>query len=159
MTRLEDKIGIRPFTPPDIDAMFSIEREIEKAGKVMTWADLPTERVATVDRSGTIDKSGLQELGLIAEVDGHVRGFILGRVAYVGEPTVLVGLILIVGVHPDYQKRGIATRLVNAICEEFRSAGLKTARVAIDQRDKVLVSFFDRMGFGVRSIVDYSKDL
>jgi ribosomal protein S18 acetylase RimI-like enzyme len=172
MTISETEVKVRPMVLQDLDAIFSIDRKIRRMGEAITYANLTTEHIFTIDRKVsrqrqptsyvdliTGDVAGLLELGLVAEVEGHVRGFVLGRVVDVAERAIQVGVILILGVHPDYQRRGIATQLVNAMCDRYRSEGIKTVRIGIDQRDKKLLAFFEHMGFGAGRLVDYSKTL
>ena len=172
MTMPEAETRVRPMTLEDLDAIFSIDRKIRVMGKAITYANLTTERIFTIDRKIsrlkqptsyvdliTGDVSGLLELGLVAEVEGHVRAFVLGRVAHLGEPAAQVGFILILGVHPDYHRRGIASQLVEALCNKYRSKGIKTVRIGIDQRDKELLGFFEHVGFSVGHLIDYVKTL
>jgi GNAT superfamily N-acetyltransferase len=150
-----EEINIRPMTLEDLDAVFLVDRKIREKGKAITYENLTTERIFTIDRKGsrltrpvsyvdliTGDVSGLLELGCVAEIDRHVRGFILGRVAHVGEMATEEGVILILGVHPDYWRKGV-----------------RRVRIGIDQRDKDLLFFFESMGFGVGHLIDYSKAL
>jgi GNAT superfamily N-acetyltransferase len=163
---------IRSMTLDDLDAILLIDRKIRELGKAITYANLTTERIFTIDRKAssrkrpisnvdliTGDVSGLLEWGMAAEVEGHVRGFILGQVGHVGETATEVGLILILGVHPNDWRKGIAHGLVNGLCEKFRSRGIKTLNIWIDQRDKDLLGFFERLGFSVGHLIDYSKTL
>ena len=169
-TELETKI--RPIALEDLDAIFSIDHKIRRLGKAITYANLTTERIFTIDRHVgrlakpvsyadliTGDVSELLALGFVAEVEGHVRGFILGQREHVGESATEVGRILILGVHPDYQRRGIATKLVNTICDKYHSEGIKRVHMNIDQRDKELLDFIEHMGFSVGHLIDYSKPL
>ena len=164
------KAEIRSMTLEDLDAVLSIDRKIRERGKAITYANLTTERIFTIDRVAshktrpvryvdliTGDISGLLDLGLVAEVEGHVRGFILGQVTHVGEAATEVGQILILGVHPEYWRKGNAAELVKAIMEKYRFKGIRTARIGIDQRDKDLATFFDHMGFNVGHLIDYAK--
>jgi len=166
------EIKVRPMTLEDLDTIFSIDHRIRGSGQAVTYANLPTERVFTIDRHvGRLakpvsyadlikgDVSELLALGLVAEVEGHVRGFILGRIAHAGETATEVGTIAILGVHPDHQRRGIASQLVNAMCEKYRSRGIKTVRIDVDQRDKPLLDFVEQGGFSVGHLIDYSKTL
>ena len=172
MTSSEVEIKVRGMSLEDLEAIFLIDRKIRRTGKAITYANLTTEHIFTIDRKVswrtratsyleliTGDVSGLLELGFVAEVEDHVRSFILGRAVHVGETATEVGVILILGVHPDYQGRGIATELVNALCEKYRSRGIKRVHIGIDQRDKDLLAFFEHMGFTVGHLVDYSKTL
>lgn len=172
MTSAEAETKVRSMTLEDLDAVFSVDHKIRNMGQAITYANLTTEHIFTIDRHvGRLakpvsyvdlirgDVSELLALGLVAEVEGHVRGFILGRVAHAGEAATEVGMIQILGVHPDYQQRGIATQLVNALCEKYRSKGISRVRAGIDQRDKRLLNFFEHVGFSVGHLIDYSKTL
>jgi len=166
------KLKVRSMTLEDLDVIFSIDRKIRERGKAITYANLTTERIFTIDRKAsrltrpvsyvdliTGDVSGLLDLGLVAEIEDHVRGFILGRVTNVGEAATEVGEILILGVHPDYGRKGIAGELVKALCEKYHSKGIRTVRIGIDQRDKDLEAFFEHMGFSVGHLIDYARNI
>ena len=166
------KLKVRPMTLDDLDAILMIDRKIRGLGKAITYANLTTERIFTIDRKAsgqrrplsyvdliTGDVAGLLEFAFVAEVDGHVRGFILGQLGHIGETAAEVGVILILGIQPDYWRKGIANELVDSLCEKYRSKGLKTVRVGIDQRDKDLLAFFEHLGFNVGHFIDYSKTL
>jgi GNAT superfamily N-acetyltransferase len=62
-------------------------------------------------------------------------------------------------VHPDYWRKGIATQLVNAICEKYRSKGIRRVRINVDQCDKKLRDFVENASFSVGHLMDYSKTL
>lgn len=168
----EIEVKVRSMTLEDLDAVFAIDHRIRRMGKAITYANITTERIYTIDRHVgrlakpisyvdliTGDISALLELSFVAEVEGHVRGFIAGRVAHVGEAATEVGVILILGVHPDYKQRGIASELVKGICEKYRSKGVKRVRIDVDRRDEELLSFVEHMGFSVGHLVNYSKTL
>ena len=165
-------IQTRPMAFQDLDLILLIDRKIRGSGKAITYANLTTERIFTIDKNITYmakpisyvdlikgDVQQLFEWGLVAETDGHVRGFILGETEQDAGKGARTGVILILGVHPDYQHKGIATALVHALCDKFRSQGIKSIRISIDQRDKDLLNFFERMGFNVGHLIDYKKAL
>ena len=99
----------------------------------------------------------LLDFGFVAEIGGQICGFTLGRVAH--ENDTEVGMILMLGIRPDYQRKGIATKLVNALCKKYCSKGIKTVYVTVDQQDKDLLGFIEHMGFVAGHRVDYSKTL
>jgi ribosomal protein S18 acetylase RimI-like enzyme len=178
---MNDKIAIEPLIRPvqldDLDAIFSIDHKVRALGKTITYSNLTTERLFTIDRHvGRLAKpvsyvdlirgdiTELLDIGVVAEVDGHVRGFALGCMSYLGEGggqagIITTGVITILGVHPDYQRRGIATSLVTAICNRFHEKGMRSVRIMIDQMDKELQTCFEHLGFGVGGLVEYSKRL
>lgn len=172
MSYSEAEIKVRPIVLEDLDAIFLIDRKIRRMGKAITYANLTTEHIFTISRHVgrlakptsyvdliTGDVSQLLEHGFVAEVEGHVRGFVLGQVSAVGEAGTEVGIILILGAHPDYQRRGIASALVNAICDKYRSKGIKRVCIHLNQRDKALLSFIEHVGFSAGHLIQYCKAL
>ena len=158
MSSVESKIEIRPIVLQDLDAIFSVDKEIRAAGKTITYANLTTEQIFSKDRKAA-DVAKLLDLGFVAEVDGHIRGFILGEVARLREAAIELGVILIIGVHPDYQRKDIAANLVNALSEKYRSKGITRMRIGVDERDKDLLAFVEHMGFRIGHLLVYSKTL
>jgi len=166
------EIVIRPMNLGDLDVMFSIDRKIRATGEVITYAKLTTEHIFAIDRKSrrqarptgyadliTGDVTGMLGLSFVAEVDGHVRGFILGDIAHIDDAATEVGTILMLGVHPEYQRRGIATKLVNALLDKYHSKGIKKVRLGINTRDRGVVAFAEHMGFSTGHFVLYTKTL
>ena len=157
----KDKVEIRPMTRDDHEAIFSIDQEIRRKGQAFTYVNITTERIlptkkkvshpAAPDSHSDLIKDAVSELldlGFVAEVEGQVRAFILGRIARARESDTEVGTIAILGVHSDYRRRGIATQLTDALCDKFRSGDIKTVRIAhrgVHRRDKPLLDFIERM--------------
>ena len=167
------EVKIRPMNSGDIDAALRIDRKIRNVRKAITYANLATAKILTVDRKAghrvsrptsyadmvTGDVAGMLEYSFVAEVGGRVRGFILGRVAHVGESENQVGLVLILGIHPDNMGQGFGAKLVEVLMEKYRSNGIRTIRIGIDERDDQLRGFFEHMGFtrGRAQLVDYTR--
>jgi len=133
--------------PEDIDSVLAIDRKITGVRRAVTYTELITG-----------DLGGVLGLSFVAEVDGEVRGFVLARRAYVGEPTE-VGLIQILGVDPDYQRQGIATKMVNALLDTCRSKKLNAVRIMVNERDSQLQGLFQHLGFRRGKLIDYTKTL
>jgi ribosomal protein S18 acetylase RimI-like enzyme len=156
----------------DTDAMLSIDREIRAAGKAITYANLRIEQILSPGRkvspqetlSSYVDwiagnVAGLLDFSFVAEVDGQVRGFILGQVARLRESATELGIIHVIGVPPDYQRKGIGAKLIDALADKYRSKGIKIMRTGVDHRDKSLIGLVEHMGFGVGRLIVYSKVL
>jgi ribosomal protein S18 acetylase RimI-like enzyme len=146
--RKESKIRVRPMEAMDLDAALAIDRKISGTRRAVTYTDLFTG-----------DLGGVLDLSFVAEVDGQIAGFILARRAYVGEPVAEVGLVQILGVDPDYQRRGIGSKLVEALLQAGQAENLKSVRIMVNERDSQLQDFFAQMGFKRGQLIDYSKDL
>jgi ribosomal protein S18 acetylase RimI-like enzyme len=168
----QDKIEVRPIKLEDIDPILSVDRAIRAAGNVITYRSLTAEHIlsagrgipsqespASYVRSLTGDAAPLLNLSFVAELNGHVCGFILGQVARARESATEIGIIQMVGVDPDYQRRGIGSRLVRALSDKYRSQGIKVMRIGVDYRDKSLLGLVEHAGFGVDRLVIYSMVL
>jgi thioredoxin 1 len=164
------EIKIRTMKICDFNVCYSIDQEIRANEKVFTYASItakdifeniedlehfafPISYVDFIKR----DISGQVKLGLVAEVEGEVRGFILGRIEHTDKEPTKLGEISILGVAPSYRRMGIATELVEAICKRFEEKDVETVSVLLDQRDKDLLGVFKRMGFKARHLLEYYK--
>jgi ribosomal protein S18 acetylase RimI-like enzyme len=168
----QDRTEVRPIKLEDIDAILSIDKEIRARGSAHTYRNLTMEYVLFAERgipdqrspgsdvrSLTGDVAPLLGFTLVAEVNGHVCGFILGQVARLRESASEMGIIQMIGVHPDYQRRGIASQLLRALADKYKSEGIKVMRVGLDHRDKNLLGLVERFGFSVDRLIVYSMTL
>ena len=139
----ERKTRIRPMEHEDIADVLAIDRRITGIRRAITYTDLITG-----------DLGRLLDLSFVAEVNGHVAGFVLARhsVGAFGE----AGYLNILGVDPDYWQQGIGSKLIDALRERARSKGLKTIRVMLNERDKKLQGFFQHVGFHRGQLIDYT---
>ncbi len=169
-SRVEGEITVRPMVVGDIEAVLAVDRAVRAAGKAITYANLTTEYILSMDRGVAHEESptsyadamtgnvvALLDFSFVAEVGGQVCGFVLGQIARLREAATEVGVVQMIGVHPDCQRRRIGTSLLNALAGKFRSRGIKTMRIGIDYRDKDLRSLIEHMGFGVGRLLVYAK--
>ncbi|MDY6854503.1 MAG: GNAT family N-acetyltransferase [Thermodesulfobacteriota bacterium] len=141
-----DKIEICLMEPTDIDSILVIDRNISGLERAITYG---------------IDQviGGQFNLSFIAKVNDKVVGFVLASLMYVPEKTAEVCVIQTIGVDPRYQRKGIATQLIDAVSKTAHDKDIKTIRVMIDRNDKQLQGFFQHLGFQEGRIVNYTKDL
>lgn len=138
--------GIRRMARSDIDAVLAIDRKIEGGRGLITYRDM-----VAVDPGGALD------LSFVSEVDRKVVGFILARLSYTGVPFIEVALIHALAVDPDYQKRGIAGRLVSALLSHCQAEGISRVRATVAERNTELRRFFERLGFHRSGLVNYTR--
>ena len=146
MTAEEGKLVVRPMKPEDVDSVSEIDRKLSGARRVGTYVSLKSERFG-----GPLDMS------VVAEVNGQVVGFMQAGLAYVDIPVTEVGVIQSIAVDPDYQRQGIATKLINTLLDGCYTEGVDTLRIALDDRFPQLRTFFERRGFQRSHLVNYTK--
>jgi ribosomal protein S18 acetylase RimI-like enzyme len=172
MTTPKIESKVRPIAMADLDSILNIDRKIRSLGKAITYADRTTAEIITAERKIGYHKSTslylelvyddtahAMEMGLVADLENQVRGFVLGRIINTNKHAPPVGQINIIGVDPDYQHRGIATQLVNNLCDVFRSRSVKQVQIGVDIRDKELLSFMEHIGFSAGHLIEYTKTL
>jgi GNAT superfamily N-acetyltransferase len=130
----------------DIHAVLALNRRIGGAQSPITYKDL----VAT-------DPGGQMDLSFVSEAEGRVIGFILARLAYVGIPFTEVCIIHGIVVEPDYQGRGIGSRLVNELLSHCHAEGINKVRALIDEGNTELRRFAESLGFRRSNIINYDK--
>ncbi len=146
MVGQQAKVKIRPMEPEDISAIFEVDQKISGVQRALTYRDLVREALG-----GQIDMS------FVAEVDNQFVGFVMAYLTYVREQVSEACVIQIFGVDPQYQRQGIASKLIQALLDKCRSKKIKLVRVMIDERDSELQGFFKRLGFDRDRYIDYSK--
>ena len=141
-------IDIREMAAEDLEGIFKIEREASGDKRAATFAPVPESCIG-----GEIDSS------VVAEEDGRIVGFILGRT--IRSPIGLsdIAWIEFIGIHPDYQRRGIGSRMVESWKELCRKKGIKKVHIMVSGRDTWMQSFFEAQGFTRGNLVDLQAEL
>lgn len=108
------------------------------------------------------------ELGRLARVveleDGTVVGFLLGFVAekYADgrpgspKPGSKIGFVHLVGIDPDYRRRGVARMLYGAFEEACRDGGCVGIKAITTQGNEGSVRFHLALGYSVTTVDDYA---
>jgi ribosomal protein S18 acetylase RimI-like enzyme len=158
MTTSGKDVKIRPMERGDINAILAVYGKIrEEKIPGVKRSRLSYRGAITFDEVALTNPGGPLDLSLVAEVDGNVVGFIWGRLALVGIPIDEVGIIHMLIVDPDYQKQGIATKLVNAMVKRCHDRGVNTLRAVIDERHWELQNYFQSLGFQRSELLIYTK--
>lgn len=88
------------------------------------------------------------QISLGVEVDGSLLGFLLARV-WTGEfgATDPVAVLDTLGVHPDFQGRGLGHALMEQLAMNLRGLGVTKLRTELSWDDQGLLRFFHDQGF------------
>jgi ribosomal-protein-alanine N-acetyltransferase len=100
---------------------------------------------------------GPLDLSFIAEYEGILIGFILATLVYAGLPMTGTGVVYLIAVNPDYQKRGVGTLLVGAFERHCQTKGIKTVRAIIPENDIKTIEYFTMAGFRQSDTINYDK--
>lgn len=168
MSTSELQVKINPITVWDIDKLLSLDQTLRKSEVSLTYQgfspihqaiNINTGEDSAPKRTDILLIISLIELGFIAEIEGMLVGFIVGRETYLAEYDSQVGEIAMIGVNPVYRRKGIGTKLIKALSEVFRSKGVDRVRTGINPMDKDLLAFFEKEGFSGERIVYYDKKI
>jgi ribosomal protein S18 acetylase RimI-like enzyme len=88
------------------------------------------------------------EYCLVAEIEEQLVGFVLGTVISKPPSPWMYGYIIWLGVSPNFQRRGIADKLVDKLVERMIEEGVRFMLVDTDPSNEAALKFFNRKGFG-----------
>ncbi|WP_414526675.1 GNAT family N-acetyltransferase [Nodularia chucula] len=95
---------------------------------------------------------------LVAETEGELAGFILGTI--ITKASWTYGYILWLAVHPKFQRKGVADKLVDQAIARMIEDGARFMLVDTDPTNNPAVKFFNRKGFGnIRQHIFLSMNL
>ncbi|MBW2039712.1 MAG: GNAT family N-acetyltransferase [Deltaproteobacteria bacterium] len=134
---LMEPVKIRALSYSDLDAIVEIDKEV-----------LGKERSDYWSMKIELSENRSPMASLVAELNDKVVGFILGDASgwEYGIPDT-VGWIDTIGIHPKYQKKGIARILFKEMAANLKKVGVDTIYTFVNWKDWDLLHFFDKMGF------------
>ena len=148
-------VKIRPLSLDNIKDIVRIEKRIE--GKLGIINEERMEYLKEATRYNIERSDPMMSLG--AELDENIVGFIIGEIRIwefgIGEKT---GWIRILGVDPDFQRRGIGRKLGEALLEHFERRGIKRVRTMAEWYTGDLISFFKSLGFNMLNMIPLEKE-
>jgi ribosomal protein S18 acetylase RimI-like enzyme len=97
---------------------------------------------------------GRRDLSFIANFEGHLVGFILARIEYLGIPIKEVCVIHALAVEPNYQAKGIGSLLMNELKNTCKNRKIPTIRAFVAENDHKLMNYFERLGFQRSNIIN-----
>ena len=134
---LDENVRIRVMTEADLEAVVAIDGEVLGEKRFNYWR----RKIDFRDKESEVT-------GLVAEVNGQIVGFILGEISGVEfrVPDV-IGWIDTIGIDPAYQRKGIASALLDQLITNFRQFGIETIYTLVNWSDWDLLQFYKNAGF------------
>ncbi len=142
---------VRELRATDLDRVVEIDAQHTGRRKPGYWRRLFDDFVG--GRGDTL------RVGLAAELDGQMAGYLLGEVRAFEFGSEPCGWVFAIGVDRRHLRRRIASTLLAAACRHFRDAGIECVRTMVRRNDVPVLSFFRANGFVGGSFVELELDL
>jgi GNAT superfamily N-acetyltransferase len=94
----------------------------------------------------------LGRLARVVESDGIMVGFLFGFVC----PDASVGYVHLVGIHPDYRRRGVGKVLYAAFEDDCRRAGCRSLKAITTLGNEASMRFHQALGWSMTETEDYA---
>ncbi len=134
-----NKLAIRVMKPEDLEAIVEIDSKVLGGSRREYYQ---SKLASALDRSRTMVTS------LVATYDGKVAGFVMGELYHgefgIPESTATIDTI---GVHPDFQNRGVATFMAESLFSMLKGARVDRAYILVKWDDWDMLKFFAKKGF------------
>jgi ribosomal protein S18 acetylase RimI-like enzyme len=134
----KSEVTIRPLVSSDISPILGF-----------WWSSFISNKEMVASQLG-----GRRDLSFIANFEGHLVGFILARIEYLGIPIKEVCVIHALAVEPNYQAKGIGSLLINELKSTCNNRKILTIRAFVAENDHKLMNYFERLGFQRSDIIN-----
>lgn len=132
----------RPLRKPDYDLIVQV---------IDRWWGGPTSALAH-----PIFFYELGEMARVVEDHGNVVGFLFGFVAHQGRSEEPVGYVHLVGIHPDYRRRGVGRLLYESFERDCRAAGVRRMKAITTLGNEGSQAFHQVLGWDMAEIEGYA---
>ena len=140
---------IREAKRADLAQIVAIDAGITGLRKPAYWSGI-------LSRYGTRQR---HRYFLVAETDRAVQGYIVGEVRdwEFGSPPC--GWVFGLGVRPEARLSRVGARMLEAICERFRRAGVTTVRTLLARDNTLVLAFFRSQGMMAAPFIPLQMEL
>ena len=148
---LHNPPDIRPIRADDLDVIVDIDSK---------HAGTARPEYLKHKLSEAMDVSQGLVSSMVAEIDGKVVGFVMGKV-FVGEFGIpeTTATIDTIGIDPKYGGRGIANELLDAFLTHLSAAGVESVQTLINWEDHTLLRFFSSNQFTPSKTINLERKI
>lgn len=132
-------VTVRPLDSGDLAAVVRIDDVQTGEHKSAYWRRIFREFLAGDDANARV--------GLAAECQGRVIGFLFGDVRAFEFGSEPCGWILEIGVDPAFTRVGVASALLRDGCARLRATGVSVIRTMVRRNNVPVLTFFRTNGF------------
>jgi GNAT superfamily N-acetyltransferase len=143
-------VSVRPVRRADLEPIVALDARVTGLEKPAYWQSLYRRYGAS---------TLAQRQFLVAEAGGRVVGFVIGEVRDWEFGSAPCGWVFAISVRPDARLGGTGTRLLEAISDSFRRAGVSKLRTMLARDNQLILSFFRSQGMMAAPFIPLEKDL
>lgn len=143
-------LRVRPVDAADLGQVILIDAEVTGLAKTDYWYEL-------FHRYG--GGRSRQRLFLVAESGGVIQGFIIGEVRDWEFGSAPCGWVFGLSVRAGARLAGVGTRMLQAVCDGFRHAGVNKVRTLLARDDSLVLSFFRSQGMMAAPYIPLEMEL
>jgi len=144
------ELRVRPVEAADLGQVIAIDAEVTGLEKTDYWYELFHRYGGGRTR---------QRLFLVAEAGNAIHGFIIGEVRDWEFGSAPCGWVFGLSVRPDARLAGVGGRMLEAICDGFRHAGVAKVRTMLARDNSLVLSFFRSQGMMAAPFIPLEMDL
>jgi GNAT superfamily N-acetyltransferase len=145
-----EELRVRPVESADLGQVIAIDAEVTGLEKTDYWYELFHRYGAGRTR---------QRLFLVAEAGTVIQGFIIGEVRDWEFGSAPCGWVFGLSVRADARLAGVGARMLDAICDGFRHAGVNKVRTLLARDNSLVLSFFRSQGMMAAPFIPLDMDL
>lgn len=142
---------VRDLAPDDVDDVVRIDAMHTGEAKPSWWSGVFDDFLSSRGRR--------LRIGLAAERDGRMVGYLLGEVRAFEFGSDPCGWVFAVGVTPEAGRAGLGSMLLGEAVRRFRAAGIDHVRTMVRRNDVPVTAFFRANGFVGGSFAQLELDL
>ena len=148
MNSTEEGILVRKMNEDDISSVIIIDEKITRFHRPDMWKPQVQHHL-----------SRSESICLIAEIEGHVVGFMMATIHPWLFGVEKGGWIEILGVDPAHTAKGVGKKLGERLLEDFKSRGIKVVYTTVDWTSSDLLEFFKTLGMTKSGFITLMKEL
>jgi GNAT superfamily N-acetyltransferase len=133
-----EEVVVRNLRPKDLEAVTALDAKLTGRRR---------DEYFKLKLKQALSDTGVM-VSLAAELEESFVGFLLARVYY-GEFGAMaqVAVLDTMGVHPDFQGRGVGSALINQLRTNLLGLGIPMLQTEVSWNNPEMISFFNREGF------------
>jgi len=145
---VEQELTVRPLRPDDWVGVVALDTLLTGTGKGPYWKQI-------LDNFLTKESC----LGLAAEVDGSLGGYLFGELRAFEFGSEQCGWVFSLGVQPGTTRQGVASALLAEAGHRFRALGVSKVRTMVRRADVPLLALFRSQSFVGGPFVQLELDI